>query len=279
MTSAIRRSLLFVPGSRPERFDKAAAAGADMVCIDLEDACPPDQKAEARDAALNWIASYGGPTLPVLRINSLRTVFGLKDLNVLADQQAADGLTLMLPKVESPEDVVIVDELLQNPSFRFIALVESARGIEAASEIARASDRLIGLMLGGADLAAELRSEMSWDALFYARSKLAFAASRTQLDLIDVPWLDVKDQAGLENETLRVAAMGFSCKAAIHPAQVEPINACLSPSAEEIARARKIVDACAASSDGALLVDGKLVDRPVLLAAQRIVAFADARSE
>lgn len=271
----LRRSLLFVPGSRPERFDKAVATGVDMVCIDLEDACLPGEKDAAREAALSYLKSYQGKPELVIRINSLRTVYGLKDLSALADSENLPPLTLMLPKTGSAADVEIVDGLLSGVDMNLIALVETSRGIEAASEIAVASPRLSGLMLGGADLSAELRADLSWDPMLFARSKLAMAASINQLDLIDVPYLDVKNPEGLADESKRVRSLGFTCKAAIHPAQVEPINAAFTPTASEVERARKVLNAFAECGGGALLVDGKLVDRPVLLAAQRIVAVAD----
>lgn len=276
MTARLRRSLLFVPGSRPERFDKAAAADADMVCIDLEDACLPDEKAQAREQALAWISAYQGRAEIVLRINSLRTRYGLSDILALADQPMTGELTIMLPKVDSAEDLKIVDGLLSGIDGNFIALLESAAGVNAASEIATASPRLSALMLGGADLAAELRSELSWDAMVYARGRLAAAAGCNNLDLIDVPWLDIRDDEGLRNETQRIKSLGFTAKAAIHPNQVDGINSSFSPSDDEIEKARALLAAFAESGKGAIQFNGRLIDRPVVLAAQRTVAIADA---
>lgn len=274
MANRVRRSLLFVPGARPERFDKAVAAEPDMVCIDLEDACLPEEKDTARGAALAYIRQYQSAPELVLRINSPRTVYGLKDLAALVEAEQLPALTLMLPKVGSPVDVEIVDGLLAEVECNLIALMESGPGIESALEIAKASPRLTGLMLGGADLAAELRAELAWDGMHYARSKLAMAASQRQLDLIDVPYLDVKNPEGLREETRRVRNLGFTCKAAIHPSQVETITDVFTPTDAEVARARKVLDAFDACGGGALLVDGKLVDRPVLLAARRVMAIA-----
>ncbi len=271
----LRRSLLFVPGSRPERFEKAVATGVDMVCIDLEDACLPEEKESARQAALEYLKSYEGKPELVLRINSPRTPYGLKDLSALIECDDLPPLTLMLPKVGAATDIEIVDGLLANVDMNLIALMETAQGIEAASQIAVASPRVSGLMLGGADLSAELRAELSWEPMLLARSKLAMAASINQLDLIDVPYLDVKNPEGLFEESVRVRSLGFTCKAAIHPAQVEAISKAFTPEQREIDRARKVLKAFSECSGGALLVDGKLVDRPVLLAATRIVATAE----
>ncbi len=276
----LRRSLLFVPGARPERFDKAVATGVDMVCIDLEDATLPNEKDEARAAAFDYIRNYQskhGENAPelVLRINSPRTVYGLKDLTALIEAEDLPPLTIMLPKTGAATDVEMVDGLLANKDINLIALMETAQGIDAASDIAQASERVSGLMLGGADLSAELRAELTWDPMLYSRSKLAMAASIRQIDLIDVPFLDVKDSEGLDEESLRVKSLGFTCKAAIHPAQVDIITRAFTPSEKEIKKARKILLAFDECGGGALLVDGKLVDRPVLLAAERIVAAAD----
>lgn len=271
-----RRSLLFVPGSRPERFDKAAAAGADMVCIDLEDAVLPAEKSSARDNAFAWASAARGRYRAeiVVRINSLRTLHGLRDLQYLIDSDQRD-LTLMLPKVESATDLHIVDELLAGRDMDLIALIESPGALLAARDIAGASPRLSALMLGAADLCAQMNCEMSWDALVFARGQLVAAANARQLDLIDVPYLDVNNAAGLTDESRRVRALGFTAKAAIHPAQVDAINAAFTPSPQDIQRAETVLAAFAAQGGGACLVDGKLVDSPILLSMRRIKAVAD----
>jgi len=271
----LRRSLIFVPGARPERFEKAVATGADMVCIDLEDACIPEEKDQARNDALDFICSYQGAPELVLRINSPRTPYGLKDLTALIEAETLPALTIMLPKTGNATDIKIVDGLLEKLDINLIALMETAEGIDASSEIAVASPRVSGLMLGGAGLSAELRSELNWDGMLYARGKLAMAASAAQLDLIDVPYLDVKNPEGLKDESERVRSLGFTCKAAIHPAQVDIITAAYTPNEAQIKKARKVLAAFDECDGGALLVDGKLVDRPVLLAAERVVAVAE----
>jgi len=271
-----RRSLLFVPGARPERFSKAVAAGADMVCIDLEDATPPQHKDAARVAALEFIANHRGPVELVLRINSPRTVFGLRDLLALSELPGPRALTLMLPKVEAAADIEWVDQMLTQHRIDLIALLESARAIDEVNAIASASPRLSALMLGGADLSVELRGALAWDTLTYARGRLVAAASRFRLDLIDVPFIDVADGAGLEVETARVRAMGFTTKAAIHPSQVVPINREFTPSQAQIEHARRVLDAYASVAGGAVLLDGKLVDTPIYLAAKQVMGLVEA---
>lgn len=270
-----RRCLLFVPGSRPERFDKALATGADMVCIDLEDAVLPDAKDAARRATLDYVGTYAEQkTELAVRINALDSDAGQADLSAIAAMQKPPAL-IMLPKTSSASQLKSLENRLAAKAVEFIALIETAEGLHNANTIALSSPRLVALMLGGADLSAELRAEMSWDALLYARGKLAAAAALTQLDLIDVPFLDVKNDAGLRAECQRVKAMGFSNKAAIHPAQVDIIQEVYTPTEAQIAQAKKVVDAHQHAGGGAFLVDGKMVDRPVLLSMQRILAIAE----
>jgi len=275
MASA-RRSLLFVPGSRPERFSKAMGAGADMVCIDLEDAVLPHEKGAARSAVVNYcreLSNTGKMAELVVRCNCVSEANGLQDLNALASSDLSPEL-IMLPKVESAEDVRKAADMLQGTTIGLIALIESPLGILNAQAIAGADERLEALMFGGADFAAELRAEMTWEPLYHARAHLALVAAAAQLELIDVPFLDVENEAGLSNETARVKAMGFTAKAAIHPRQISVINAEYTPSVFDVTAAKRIVEEFSKSQGGAVLIDGKLVDRPIVLSAERCVAIA-----
>lgn len=268
------RSLLFVPGSRPERFAKAAQSGADVICIDLEDACLPAEKNAAREAALDFMVTYSGPAQLVLRINSPRTAFGIQDLAAILTHNNPGKLWLMIPKVGTATDIQLIDSALAELDIALIALVESAEGLLNAASIAGASPRLTALMFGGGDLSAELGATLTWEPMLYGRSKLVVAAKLYQLELIDVPYLDIKDELGLAEEALRIRNLGYTCKAAIHPVQIAAINSAFTPSALEISRAEKIVTAYQAHSGGALLVDGRMIDLPLVVAAQRTVAMA-----
>lgn len=267
-----RRCLLFVPGSRPERFAKAVATDADMVCIDLEDAVGPADKAIARAHALAFAAKQHSCEL-VLRINSLRTLDGLLDLAAIARVDKPPSL-VMLAKVCDAVEIEIAAEVLAGASIKLIALIETALGIERAFEIAKAP-KLAMLMLGGADLSAESGATMNFASLHYARSRIASAAASAGLGCIDVPFLDVADVPGLILETKAVAELGIRCKSAIHPSQVAPIQLALLPSSAEIAAAQRVLAAFAKSAHDAVLVDNKLVDRPILLAAERTLARAN----
>jgi len=270
----IARSLLFVPATRPDRFAGAAASGADVVIVDLEDAVPPAGKDAARGHAVAWLATPGGdgPTR-ALRINSPRTAEGLRDVVALVDRRVAPDL-LVVPKVDHAAELALLAGVLDGAAadVRFLPLVETARGLGAADAIA-AAPRVAGLVLGGADLAADLGCAFAWEPLLFARARLVQAAATAGVAAIDFPWLDVAATAGLADEVAAVRRLGFAGKLAIHPKHVAAINAGFAPTADEVARAERIV-AAAAAGDGVCVVDGRMVDAPVVRAAQRALALA-----
>jgi citrate lyase beta subunit len=272
-----RRSLLFVPGLRPDRFPKALEAGADIVCVDLEDAVAPPRKEEARGLALPLFAAPAPRDVEVMtRINPLSTADGLADILALK-AAARPPPAIMVPKCGSAAEVRLYDALLDGAcaDVRFHVIIESAEGLENVHDIARASPRIDSLLFGAVDMSADLRSANSWEAMLYARSRVAHAAARAGLDLIDVPFLDLADAAGLKREAGRSRDLGFTGKAAIHPNQISIINEAFSPSPEELARARRIVAEFATNTTGLLVVDGKLIERPVLRSMQRLIAVAE----
>ena len=273
-----RRNLLFVPGTRPDRFAKALAAGPDMVTVDLEDAVIPAHKDKAREQAMPLFAGQGAEGIErVVRINGLRTPFGLKDLLAIVEHPSPPD-AVMLPKVESADEVRIVDALLQGAArpVGLHVIIESNPGLEQALAIAGACPRVRSLLFGAVDMAAELGSAMDFTSMLYARSRVVHAAASRGLDAIDVPWLDLEDEAGLALECRLVRDLGFTGKAAIHPRQLAPINAAFTPDGERIAYARKVIAAFEASSDGLVVVDGKLIEIPVVRSARRTLAIAAA---
>jgi len=273
-----RRSLIFAPGTRPDMFPKALASGADMVCIDLEDAIAPEHKDEARAKTLALFAERQADdgVERLVRINGLRTRDGIADLHALL-ASARPPPALMLPKIKSAADVEALDELLDgaHANIRFHVIIETNEGLENCHEIAVASPRIDSLLFGAIDLSASLRVEPTWDALLYARSRVVHAAATAGLDLIDVPYLDLDDTAGLEAAARAAANLGMTGKAAIHPKQIAFLNATFTPSAEAIAQARKVIDAFEAADSGLVVVDGKLIEKPVLRAMYRIVSIAE----
>ncbi|MEJ8845413.1 CoA ester lyase [Variovorax rhizosphaerae] len=280
ISAAPPRSMLFVSGEKPERFAKAMAAGADLVCIDLEDAVAPAKKAAARADALRWLAER--PTDPAqpavaLRLNAVRTLEGLRDVLALADATVMPDWVL-LPKVEAAADLQCVHAWLGAKCPSLVALLETPGSIDGAAAIAHAGAPLGALMLGGADLSAELGAQFGWDALLYARARILHAARAANLQAWDVPHIDLKNPEGLADETRRVLALGFDCKTAIHPQQIPVIHDAFMPPAERIDWARALADAVPANdAAGAFMFRGGMVDAPVIRNARRILARAGQR--
>jgi citrate lyase subunit beta/citryl-CoA lyase/(S)-citramalyl-CoA lyase len=275
-----RRSLLFAPANRPEVQARALASGADLVCLDLEDAVPPGAKAEARAAALPFLAAAGGPGPErVLRLNSLRSAEGLRDMLAVIEARPPAGV-VFLPKVATADEVRLADELLTESGLplALAVLIESVEGLENAAAILRASSRIAFAMFGGVDLAAELGVAVAHEPLLYARQRVVHAARLAGVDVLDVPALAFRDADAVRAEAETARALGFTGKAAIHPSNLAAVNAVFTPSEAEIARAEAIVAAWQASPTGLVVLDGKLIERPVIRAMQRILALRDLMS-
>ncbi len=263
------RSLLFVPGSRPERYEKALATAADIVMIDLEDAVLPDEKNSARAAAIDFLGRTGQADRTGIRINSPRTFYGCADIAALAEAGVLPA-AIMVPKVEHVVDLEIVAEALGKLSPKLIPIIETGRGLEAAEALLR-HPSVVSVLFGGADFSAELGVEMTWEAFAYARGRIASLSSSAGKDAIDVPYLDVKNTEGLEADTRRVKALGFDGRACIHPSQVDIVNAVFMPGEADVSAAQRVLKAFDEAAGGAVLLDGKLIDRPVVTAAARTV--------
>lgn len=274
---ATPRSMLFVSGEKAERFPKAMVAGADVVCIDLEDAVHIERKRVAREQVFGWLSkkqASEGPAI-ALRINSLRTLEGLRD--VLALEESGIHLDwLLVPKVEDSADLRALHSWIGDRYERLTALIETPHGVENALSIAHAGGKLAALMLGGADLAAELGAQFGWDGLLHARGRLVNAAKAAGLQAWDVPHIDLGRPGDLSEETRKVLALGFSCKTAIHPEQISIIHAAFAPSPDELAWARALLQAMSdRQTDGAFIFEERMVDAPVLRKARRIVELSD----
>jgi citrate lyase beta subunit len=262
------QSMLFVPGSRPERFAKALASGADCVCIDLEDAVPAEQKLAARQAA---IEAVGGEPRLAIRINGLATRNGLEDLLSLADARSRPALVFM-PKVESPAEVDIARSVLCDEKVNFVPLIESVRGMKAAGQIAGAPGVAM-LMFGGGDFSAELGVDLAWEPLLHARFQIVQACAGAGIPALDVPFIAIDDEVGLRAECARAKALGFAAKAAIHPGQIGPIHSVFRPSRAEIEEAREAEAAFAASGGAVVRFKGKMLEAPVIRRYRQILAL------
>ena len=270
------RSWLFTPATRPDRFAKAAASGADVSIVDLEDSVSPGDKAEARRTALAHLAEAApGSFARALRINALVTRAGLADLQALLESEACPDY-LILSKTESAAHLQILDRLLAGTKRKIglVGLIESAKGVAAAEEIAASTPRLKALLFGAADMSADLGAGTAWTPLVYARGRLVAACALTGVLAIDSPFFDMNNHQGLTQETTQAVALGFAGKAAIHPAQIGAINAALTPSAEAVEKARAIL---AENVKGVGTVDGQMIDEAIARKARRTLAAAGPR--
>ncbi|MEP9379168.1 CoA ester lyase [Aquabacter sp. CN5-332] len=251
---------LFVPGHRPERFAKAAAAGPDAVIIDLEDAVPADLKRDAQAALRTDFCES-----PVLvRINAAGTPWHAGDLAAAARLRPA---AVMLPKAEDPALIsIIVADL--GPGIPILALIETARGLAAARDIA-AHPAVGRLVFGSVDLCADLGMAHVREALLFARCELVLASRLAGLPApIDGVTTNIEDAAAATSDARYARSLGFGGKLSIHPRQIAPIRAGFLPDAEEVAWAYRVL----ASGDGATTVDGAMVDEPVRIRARSILA-------
>ena len=274
----VRRSFIFTPGLNPEMFPKALASGADMVCIELEDGIAIKDKDEARKNTINALKNLkiNNDVELVVRVNCQRTKPGLLDLEAFISSKL-NVKALMLPKVKTPDEITFIDDLLTdcNLDTDLHVIMETNEALENIYDIAHASKRIVALYFGGVDMAAELRVPNSYENLIYARSKLVHAGASVGVDVIDVPYLDLEDMDGMKKEAELVRNLGFTGKGSIHPKQINILNEVFTPSKEEIIKAKRIIDQFNASDTGLVVIDGKLIEKPVLREMKRRILVAD----
>ena len=263
---------LYVPGDREDRIPKAFASGADVVVIDLEDAVAPGGKDAARRAAEH--AAAGSSTPCQVRVNAFGSPWAEADLAMVAGLPGHVGVRV--PKCEQPADVVRVAEAVGPRPLHL--LVESARGVEAAHELARAHEQVATIGLGEADLRADL-GVTDERGLLFARSRVVVAAAAAGLEPPSMSvFTDVRDLDALRQSCIEGRRLGLVGRAAIHPVQLTVIEDVFVPSPAEIARAREVVEAAAAAAAtgrGAVaLADGRFVDEAVVRQARRLLARA-----
>ncbi|RPH67325.1 MAG: CoA ester lyase [Burkholderiales bacterium] len=260
------RSLLFVPGARPDRFDKALAAGADAVVVDLEDAVAPADKARAREAVSAWLAAQHAV---IVRINGADTAWFTDDLALAGRPGVA---AVMLPKAERAEDLA---EVLRAGARAVLPLIESAAGMAALPAIAGARG-VQRLAFGSIDFQVDLgMRDAHEDELLFFRSQLVLASRLAGLlPPVDGVSTAIDDAERLRDDVLRARRLGFGGKLCIHPRQVAGVNRHFAPSDAERDWAQRVLDAAAASRGAAVAVDGKMVDKPVILRAQAILEEA-----
>lgn len=272
------RSLLFAPANRPAIHGKALASSADIVCLDLEDAVPQSEKAAARATATAFLTNTPGPER-VVRINGLRSTDGLRDILALLDATPSGG-TIFLPKVATADEVRMTDELITEAAapLKIAVLIESLEGLNNVIPILRASPRISFAMFGAVDYAAELGVDVIPEALFHARATIVHAAKLAGVDVLDVPCLAFRDEGVIASEAQAARTLGFSGKAALHPSNLDIINTAFSPTDSEISHAEEVVKLYEESPNGLAVLDGKLIEKPVIRSMQRILALRDSQS-
>ena len=285
--------LLFFPGSRPELAAKAVDSGAEVVCADLEDAVAPEEKPRAREAVLELIRELRRPEVLAIRINHPTSPPGRADLAALADLPPGARPRILVPKVSAPSELQAVVDALGGDDHggdgtgdpvssadgpcRLVPVVETARGLAAVEAIA-GEERVDGLLFGALDLGAELGCDGSWESLLYARSRCVAAAAGASVPLLDTPHVALDDDEDLELAATRARRLGFTGKAAIHPRQVPVVQRAFRPGPEEVEHARRVVKAAESAGGGVFLLDGSMVDGPVVEGARRVLRRAGAET-
>ena len=257
------RSYLFVPANRPERFDKALASAADAVIVDLEDAVPPDQKIAARDQLAAWLSPQRAV---VVRINAADTPWHADDVALCSRPGVA---AVMVAKAERAETLAALAS-----SAPLLPLIESAAGFDQLRAIAgvRGVQRLA---FGAIDFQLDLNMRAEFDELICFRSQIVFASRLAGLAApIDSPSVAIDDDAEVEHDAQRARRLGFGAKLCIHPRQLAAVNRSFSPTSQEIAWARRVLEVAAQSGGASVALDGRMIDKPVILRAQAILAEA-----
>jgi citrate lyase subunit beta/citryl-CoA lyase len=283
------RSMLFVPGDRPERFEKAAASGADAVILDLEDAVAAAQRPRARQAIADHLAQAPRPVPLWVRINPVDTTDALQDLAAVVPA-CPDGL--VLPKARNGADVVRLDHWLEAleamhaivpGAIRVIPMItETAQAMLSLATFAPSPARVMAMTWGAEDLATELGAASNRDAAGeyetpyrLASASCLYTAAAAGVAAIDTVDTEIKDIAAIERRARASRRAGYTAKLAIHPAQIAALHAAFTPTADELAHAQRVLAAFADSpGTGAFMVDGKLIDRPHVRQAERVLAAA-----
>lgn len=284
----IRRSLLFVPGDSRRKIEKALTLGADCICLDLEDGVAVSQKQAARDSIRQTLQTLDfGQSERMLRLNRFGSGLEADDFTQTI---AGRPDSVLMPKVESAEAIhwlearlAAAEQMRRWPlnQIEILAMIETARGVVNLKEIAEASPRLSALVFGAEDLAGDIgavRTPEAWE-VFYARSAVMTHAAAYGLQAIDMVFVDYGDTEGLKREARQGAHMGYAGKQLIHPNQIQPVHEVFTPDEAAIAQARRIVEAHQqhqATGVGAFALDGKMVDMPVVKAAEQVLAKARA---
>ena len=286
MAYKLRRSRIYIPGNNPRMLATAGIYGADGVTLDLEDSVAPDVKLDARCLVTEALKDLDfGRSEVGVRINALSTPWGLQDLEMIIPTGKVD--VIYLPKAESAEDIKELEKHLSRLEEKhgvkktgIIPILESAKGVLNAYEIATASDRVEALSFGGEDYTRDIGGERTPEGteLLYARSRIVMCAKAAGVQALDTVHSDVDDTEGLYRAAVFARKMGFDGKAAIHPAQIEIIHRAFNPTPEEIEHAKKVIETIEEAKkrgSGVVALGRKMIDKPIQEKAERVLMIAE----
>jgi citrate lyase subunit beta/citryl-CoA lyase len=271
--------------------ERAKDFPADIVMVDLEDSVPPEEKVNARDMAIEWVPKLRAAGRRVMvRVNSLDTGLTRDELSAVVSPDLAG---ISLGKVESPKDVRDVDRMLlfleraaglEPGQVKIIPWIENARAMVDAYQIATSSTRIVGVAFGAEDYTGDMGIERTdnGEEIYFPRATVAVAARAARVAALDSPYVLFRNPDGLREDAGHARKLGFTGKFAIHPAQIDIINEAFSPSEEELAYARKVVEVwnkAEAQGRGSANLDGRMIDVPVIKRAQNLLSLAESISD
>ncbi|KUO75060.1 MAG: citrate lyase subunit beta [Clostridia bacterium BRH_c25] len=287
----LRRTMLYVPGNNPGMIRDAHIYGSDSIMLDLEDSISIKEKDAARMLVYQSLKTLDyGNTEVIVRVNGLNSPFGRDDFEAIA-RAKPDGIRL--PKTETPEEVQEADELitqierqsgLEQGTIKLIAAVESALGVINAFRIATASKRLIGIAIGAEDFVTDMRTSRSADGieLLAARGQVLLAARAAGIDALDTVFSDINDEEGFTREVKLIKQMGFDGKSIINPRQIDIVHRVFTPTNEEVGKASRIMEAIREAEKkglGVISLEGKMIDKPIVERAGRVLELYDAAAK
>lgn len=277
----LRRSRIYLPGNRPRMIQKGPHLGADAVILDLEDSVPPEEKDAARILVTRAIEALDfGESEVMVRINPIHAG-GLVDLPVVL---ASGPDAIVVPKCESRDDVLIVENAINqnNPSkpVAILPMIETAKGILNAYEVAGASALVDAITFGGEDFTQDIGATRTKEGkeIFWGRSMLVIAAKAAGVQALDTVFSDLKDEEGLRRDTKEIKEMGFDGRAAVHPAQIEIIHEVFAPTEGELQQAVNVKQAAEKArrqGSGVAVVNGKMIDKPIIQRAEKILRISE----
>ncbi len=277
----LRRSRIYLPGNRPRMIQKGPGLGADAVILDLEDSVSPEQKDAARTLVSQAIKRINfGRSEVMVRINPI-SHGGLIDLAAVL---SAGPDAVVVPKCESKADVETVENAIKEAKLpkqiSILPMIETAKGILGAYEVACASPLVDAITFGGEDFTQDIGATRTkaGKEIFWGRSMVIIAAKAARVQALDTVFSDLSDEEGLRRDTIEIKEMGFDGRAAIHPSQIEIIHECFTPTGKEMQHAVNVLfaaDKARSKGSGVAVVKGKMIDKPIIERAEKIIRFAE----